>query len=124
MTDAQAVTVDGITLIARKGEPGSYDDLRARVQAIADRFGPPAAKRVSQIYLDDKCCAWYEIDLAADLPSSIAAGVAKAICRLFRETGYHGYNGLVIRYHGHVLLEDDAWWDPELDEREPLRSPL
>jgi hypothetical protein len=101
---------DGV-LLSTRTPGGGYGDLIRRTQAISDMYEVPASETVASIYLDDKTCAYYEVDLNEDIPDGWDRQFAEDICQIFRELG--GYNGLIVRRRGEELVNDDPWWPDE-----------
>lgn len=111
--------VDGVSLSTRTeagdgdgGEPGSaMADLIRKVIAISRAYDVPASDTIETLYVDDKNCALYEIDIATDIPPSWAVTFACEITEIFREPqAGSGYNGIVFRHAGRVIREEDPWW--------------
>jgi hypothetical protein len=98
---------DGVRLSARK-RGDDCAELIPLIEAISDLYRIPARRIVSSIYVHDKARAMYGVDLADAITPSRARLVAVDICRLFRRMG--GYNNLIVRSRGEVVLDEDPWW--------------
>ena len=98
---------DGVRLRVRK-RGGDCAELIPLVEAISDLYRIPARRIVSSIYIHDKARAMYGVDLADEITPSRARLVAVDICRLLRRMG--GYNSLIVRSRGEVVLDEDPWW--------------
>jgi hypothetical protein len=112
--------INGVRLSTRIPD-GDYRGLIRVVRAVAAAYEVPPSQTLAAIFVDDKNCAYYEVDLADDLPIEWAAQFAGEVRDIFRRLG--GYNGLIVRSRGVELICDDPWWnepdEPELDAAPP-----
>lgn len=96
-----SIVIDGVQLTIRS-ETRSYKKLIKLVRAIADTYWRSASQTIASIYHDDRS-GCFEVDLADDL-EHMAPLFAAEIRDIFRDQC--GYNRLIIRDTGNVLIDD------------------
>lgn len=100
--------VDGVDLQTRTPN-GGYGKMIKIVNTITQMHDSLAGHTIWRIFVDDKNCEFYEVDLSPDVGEGWNVLFSYEIREAFRKHG--GYNGLVIRSGQVELMNEDPWWD-------------